>query len=462
MATNTNIQKVSMQEKLSYGAGDFATGIVWHVSSMFLMFYYTMVIGLNPATIGTIIFASKIFDGVTDIGMGFIVDKTHSKYGKARPWLLWGAIPFLISGILLYTVPDVSTGWQLVYITISYNLLSFAYTAVNIPYGTLASLITQDQYERSVLNVSRMLFSTFAGLIAGMGTLAIVKVLGDGQKGWITMAIIFSAVGFVCLMLCFKNTKERVKPAIKELEDRKIPFKLSMKFLFRNKYWLLILALFLVQNTGNGVGTAVSTFFVAQVAQVGESMSTESLMMLLTFTKIVPSVIAMLVSLPLVKRFGKRNVAIIGMVVSLVGCFIIFIDPCSISLIIITNVIKGAGGSALVAVMFALLADTIEYGEWRNGVRTEGLVYSAGSFGAKVGTGFGAAVVGWMLAGSGFISGAHVQPESAQSMIMFIFLWLPIIFDTLMIIILVFYKLDKQFPQILADLAAIRESNITK
>lgn len=453
---------ISLTERVSYGSGDFASGIVWHVSTMFLMFYYTMVIGLNPATIGTIIFASKVFDGVTDIGMGFIVDKTHSKHGKARPWVLWGSVPFLISGILLYTVPDVSTFWQLVYVAISYNLLSFAYTMVNIPYGTLTSLITQDQYERSVLNVTRMLFSTAAAMIAGMGTLAIVKMLGGGQKGWIFMSIIFSIVGFICLLLCFKNTKERVKPAIKALENRPLPLKTSLKFLFNNKYWVIVLAFFLVQNIASGVGTAISTFFVAQVASASASLTTESLMGILTITTVIPTVLCMVLALPVIKRYGKRNVAMVGTVIALIGSFIILIDPYSLPLLIATNVIKGIGGAAVVAILFALLADTIEYGEWRNGVRTEGLIYSAGSFGAKVGTGFGTAVVGWMLAAAGFVSGAAVQPESAQSMIVFIFLWLPILFNLLMIIILYFYKLDKEFPRILADLAAIREGQTDK
>ncbi|MFD1268775.1 MFS transporter [Paenibacillus motobuensis] len=441
-------EKIKFKEKLGYGFGDLASSLIWTATGMFLPFFYTDIVGISAAAVGTLLLVARIFDAFIDIGVGAMVDKTKSKYGKARPWLLWLAIPFGISGVLLFTAPNLGPTGALIYAYATYLLLNLIYSAVNVPYGVLNSMITQDQYQRSLLNIFRMLCAIIGTLLITTMTLPLVDAFGGGSGGWSRTFLIYGALSAILLIITFRTSKERVKPSVVQKE---IPFKRGLKALLRNKYWLIMVILMFTGGINGAVGNAVGIYYYQYI------MHDKSLVGLLGIIGLAPVVLGLLFVAPIIKRYGKRNASIAGSSIMLLGCLILLINPTSLTVIIIAALIKAIGGIPLAATMFAMLADTIEYGEWKTGMRTEGLVYSAGSFGSKAGSGIGSALVGWLLALGGYVGGQEVISASATNMIQFMYIYLPIIFGIIPLLILIPYKLDKEYPQIIEDLAKAKE-----
>ncbi|MFC4323003.1 MFS transporter [Litchfieldia salsa] len=442
--------KIAFTEKLGYGLGDFASNLVFAAVSSFLIFYYTDVAGASAAAVGTIILLSRLLDGISDIGMGAIVDKTKSKHGKARPWLLWMAIPYTISAIMLFTVPDLGPVGILVYIAITYNLVHLIYTAINIPYGVLNARMTQDSYQRATLNIFRMLSALIATVLIIYFTMPLVEAFGGGKTGWTLTFTIFGILAGILFLITFLTTKERVTAV--NVEQTSVPVKLGVKALFKNKYWALMVLFALVSYTGAGLGGGLGIYYAQYI------LENAALVGPLGLAGLFPVMIGLLFVAPIIKKFGKRNSMLFGLIFGLIGTAVILVNPANFTLVLVGSIIRGIGGVPVAASFFAILADTIEYGEWKTGVRTEGLVYSAGSFGTKVGMGLGAAMIGWFLSLGGYVGGLAEQSDSAISMIIFLFVWAPAIIGLLQIAILYFYKLDKIYPQILADLQARKES----
>ncbi|WMT40894.1 MFS transporter [Paenibacillus sp. D2_2] len=440
-------EKIKFKEKLGYGVGDMASNFIWASTSMFLTFFYTNVAGISAAAVGTLLLIARVFDAFVDIGVGAMVDKTKTKYGKARPWILWLAIPFGISGILMFAAPDLGPTGALIYAYATYLIMNVVYSAINIPYGVLNSMITQDQYQRSLLNIFRMMSMLIGTLVVTTMTLPMVDTFGGGRAGWLKTFIIYGSVAAILFFITFKTTKERVKPSVVQKE---IPFKRGVKALFRNKYWVMIVVLMLITGISGSVGSGVGIYYYQYI------MHNKDLVGLMGAISIIPIFIGLMFVAPIIKRFGKRNSSIIGLIISLIGSLVLIINPTNLSVIITSTLIKSVGSVPLAATMFAMLADTIEYGEWKTGMRTEGLVYSAGSFGSKAGNGIGAALVGWLLAMGGYIGGQGTISTSAGHVIQFMFIYLPIIFGVITLLLLIPYKLDKEYPQIIEDLTEAR------
>src|SRR5690625_1537111 len=264
------------------------------------------------------------------------------------------------------------------------------YTAINIPYGVINALATQDQYERSLLNIFRFTLSTISTVIISFSVFPLIQLFGGGQLGWTLTITILAMLSVVSFLICFRNTKERVKPAIQSKENN-VPVFTGITYLFLNKYWVMMLLLFLCAYTLVGLGGGLNVYYAKWI------LHNEEIIGPLTLAGAVPVLIGLLVIAPFIKRFGKRNTLIGGMVIGIIGGIFIIFNPSSIHLVLIGTAIKGLSNATALGTGFAMLADTIEYGEWKHGVRTEGLIYSAGSFGTKVGTGFGGALMGWLL-----------------------------------------------------------------
>lgn len=439
---------IGFKEKLGYGFGDLASNLIFSAIGMFLLFYYTDVVGAPAAAVGTIILVSRLLDGFTDIGMGALVDKTKSKHGKARPWLLWMAIPYAAAAIMLFSVPNLGSVATLVYIAITYNLIHIIYTAINIPYGVLNSLITQDQYQRSQLNIFRMFMALTGAVIIMYFTFPMVEALGGGSQGWQFAFGIIAVISAILFLITFLATKERVKPAADDSGEapQPISLKVGFKALMKNKYWAIMLGFAVVTYTAMGLGQGINVYYAQYI--LGDT----ALVGPLGLANLFPMMIGILLVAPIIKKFGKRNTIIGGLLLGAAGTPIIMIDPSNWTLVLIGSIIRGIGMAPLIASIFAMLADTIEYGEWKSGVRTEGLVYSAGSFGTKVGLGLGAAMMGWALSFGGYVGGAAEQSASAMTTLTALFVYAPLVLAVIQIIFLWFYKLDKEYPKILEDL----------
>lgn len=435
-------------ERFSYGCGDFGCNIIYTAMSVYLMFYYTDYAGVSSAAVGVIMLISRVFDGVSDIIMGVIVDRTKSRFGKARPWLLRMCIPFAVSGVLLFSVP---IGWssaaKLVYVFVTYNLVStVVYTAINVPYSALNALMTQDPYERSVLSIFRNLLATAGTLTINTFTLPLVELFGNTASAWTKAFVVLGAVSVAAFLINFFGTKERVRPAVKDGEVKDVPFATGVKALFQNKYWIMMtgmLALFFLMYSVNGGATV---FYAKDI------LGDKNLVTTINGIFNVVQIVSMFFIAMLVKRFGKRNVFALGLVFDIVGMLVLNYSGGAMNLIVVSSVIRGIGNACGGATMWAMVSDTIDYGEWKTGYRTEGLVNSACSFGYKIGNGIGSALLGLILEIGGYVGEAAVQTAEALFSIEVCFVWIPIVVYVCGLIIMKFWHLDKEFSGILADL----------
>ncbi|WP_195237652.1 MFS transporter [Romboutsia sp. 1001285H_161024_C4] len=444
---NIQSSRISIGERFAYGCGDLGCNIIYSAMSAFLLFYYTDYAGVSAAAVGSIMFISRLLDGFSDLAMGVIVDRTKSKYGKARPWILRMAVPFAIAAVLLFSVPaNLGDTAKLVYVFITYNLVStIIYTAINVPYATLNSLITQDQYERGVLSIFRMILATCGSLIINGLTLPLVEYFGNNASAWTKTFIVFGVASIIVFLITFVGTKERVVSSKKE-KNEIVPFKVGIKALFKNKYWiqitLCLVCIFIVFSINGGSSVYYAKFILGD----------EKLFAPINMTSNISQIIAMFIMAPFIKKFGKRNVLISGSVILILSNIMFMVGGQSYFSIIFASIIKGIGNAGVGATMFAIVSDTIEYGEWKTGYRTEGLINSASSFGFKVGNGLGSAILGAILSIGGYIGSAAVQSDSAIMSIKVCFIYLPIIITVLQIIIMSFYKLDKEYNTILQAL----------
>lgn len=444
---NIESSKISIFERFAYGCGDLGCNIIYSAMSAFLLFYYTDYAGVSAAAVGTIMLISRILDGFSDLAMGVIVDRTKSKYGKARPWILRMSIPFALAAVLLFSVPaNFGTTAKLIYVFITYNLVSTAiYTAINVPYATLNSLITQDQYERGVLSIFRMVLATCGTLIINGLTLPLVEYFGNNASAWTKTFLVFGVASIMVFLITFAGTKERVVPSKNDKSDI-VPFKVGIKSLFKNKYWiqitLCLVCIFIVFSINGGSSVYYAKFILGD----------EKLFAPINMTANISQIIAMFMVAPFIKKFGKRNVLIGGSIILIISNIMFMGAHPSYNMAIFASVVKGIGNAGTAATMFAIVSDTIEYGEWKTGYRTEGLINSASSFGFKVGNGVGSAILGGVLSIGGYIGTSAVQSESAILAIKVCFIYLPIVITALQIIIMSFYKLDKEYPTILEEL----------
>lgn len=450
MAQQYSLNFKKLSERLAYGFGDFGCNIIYTAMSAFLLFYYTDYAGVSAFAVGTIMMVSRLFDGVSDIIMGVIVDRTKSKYGKARPWILRMCIPFAISGVLLFSVP---TSWaetpKLIYVFITYNLVStVVYTAINVPYSALNALMTQNPYERSVLSIFRNLLATAGTLTINIFTLPLVEFFGNNALAWTKTFFIFGIVAIIAFLYTFWGTSERVKSVaqLQSTENNDVPVLVGIKALFKNKYWIMMtgmLALFFLMYAINGG----STVYYAK-----DILGDKNLVGTINGIFNIVQICGMFFIAMMIKKFGKRNIFALGLVLDIIGMLILNYSNGVMSLIIISSVIRGLGNACGGATMWAMVSDTIDYGEWKTGYRTEGLVNSACSFGWKIGNGIGSALLGLILEAGGYVGTAITQTETALFSIEICFIWIPIAIYVIGLVIMSFYHLDKEFPAIIRDL----------
>jgi GPH family glycoside/pentoside/hexuronide:cation symporter len=438
-------EKIGLGEKLAYGCGDAACNLVWASLTAFIVFFFTDVAGIPPAIAGVILLVGRVFDGSDDILAGALVDRTKSRFGKARPWLLWLALPFGILTVMMYSVPNFSQTGKIIYFAIVYLLINDVYSFINIPYGTLNAMITQDQYQRSVLSIYRMIMAVIASVFVSVGTTGFVEALGGDAPAWQKIFIIYAVFAVILFMITFLFTKERVKSLDSDKSKSNVPFGVSFKAMLKNHYLWIIIAAMILAFISQGLSGA--TIYFAQYI-----LGDVQLMALLQLAIFIPMLVGMLTIAPLVKRFGKQKCVLVGATLMVIGSFFIVINPESLPVVIIGLVIKSIGGAPVAAVGFAMVLDTIEYGDWKTGIRSEGLVSSMASLATKVGTGIGSALIGWILAAGSYIAGAAIQGSSAVRAIQMCFIYIPAFLAILIVVLLWFFKLDEVYPKIMQEL----------
>lgn len=440
------VENISLAEKIAYGGGDLASNLILVLTSTFVTFFYTDALGLNAAIIGSIMMFSRLADGFTDIFMGYIMDRTKSKHGKARPWLLWLAVPIAIACILVFLVPNIGEAGKYVYVTITYNLVTtFLYTMINIPYGALTSLMTRDQNQRTVINIFRMVMAQMGSLIINAMTLPFINAIGgsSNRKSWIIASTIYGLIAMALFLICFFKTKERVQVSMQQKET--ISLGESFKLIMKNNYWLMIVGIWVSMAMGMSLNMGVGTYYAKYI------LGNENIAGFITAASIVPTIVLMPAVIPLSKKYGKRNVGLVGSIINLIGHMLMFLNPVNATWQIVCSLVRGIGRTTLSGTIFAMVADTIEYGQWKTGKRVEGMLYSSTTFGAKIGAGVGGAAALAIIGAAGYDGLAAVQAESALTAIKQVYLVLPIPFLVLVIVFYAFYKLDKIYPKVMED-----------
>jgi GPH family glycoside/pentoside/hexuronide:cation symporter len=445
-----NNGKLAFREKFAYGMGDSAANIYVAMASTFLTGYYTDTVGLAALAVGTMMLVARLFDGVTDLMMGAIVDKTKSKYGKARPWVLWTA-PFMAIGlVLLFGVPSSMYGTSsgLVWAYVSYILLNcIVYTANNLPYNALLSRMTLDVQDRASTAAMRFVMTQVVTMIVNAVTTTLLGVFG----GWTGVAVLYAVIEFAMLVWCFLGCKEHIgEDASGNVQLEEVPLKEALPALFKNKYFYLQTLLFLFLYIGVvAVGSTTYYFCNTVLGNLG-------VISLLGTVPTIPAILANFVSPALVKKFGKRKTMIGGSVLMIVGFLIVGMAGTSIPVVVVGLLIKGLGMGPIMSGVFAMTADVVDYGEWKTGIRSEGLVNSCTSFGMKVGIGLGSAVCTWVLAIGGYVGTAETQTASAVSAIRFGFSYLGAICAAICLVLILLMNIDKDIKNIEKDLQAKR------
>lgn len=449
--------KVSVREKLCYGVGDVGANLVWTTVASFLLIYCTDVAGLSAGILGTIMLIARLFDGVSDLFMGVIIDKTNTKWGKARPWVLWSAPPLVISLIMIFSIPNMSNTNKMIYLLVVYIFMAaVCYTANNLAYNTMLSLVTVDQEDRDTMNSMRFTLTMIAQLVINVVTIPLVSYFGGDQKAWTTLSIIYAVIALIAFLTTFAGTKERYKPIVKkESKDKSKTHPLkTFKVLCKNKYFILITLAFAIIYISLSLTSGSRIYYAKYI--LGNEMINSSM----TMYNYIPTVLAMMIMPKFTKKFGKIKVLFSGFVLYGIGLIVQIIAPTYLPGIYFGLILQGIGHAALYSCLFAVVGDVVEYSEWKDGVREEGLTYSVTSFGMKFGTGLGTAALGWILALGNYDGAALVQSASAITAIKSLFLYLPLVITVIVCIIwLLFMGIDKLYPTIKRDLDARRIEN---
>lgn len=440
-------QKLAWSERIGYGMGNYGLAWVNGIMSAFFMLYLTNVSFLDSGIAATIIAVSKVFDGVSDLIMGGIVDKTKSKHGKARIWLLKMCIPMAVSTLLLFCIPaSMSNVLKYVYVFILYNLVnSVFYTSMYVPYTSMNYLMTQNDYDRGLLGNMNMIFQTLANITMNTFFLKWLGYFGAGdtfvQSAWTKTFIIIGLIIVASSVLCFMGTKERssemeqqkqVKDSVSTIE--------GVKVLFSNKYWVIMtICMFFIFFTI--VMYAVTAAYYAQYV-LGDLNFYGPINNALSIAQFA----IMFLTPAFMSKFGKHRTYQVGLVAMLVGFAGTGLCGTNMPLLILFNAIKGIGLGAAGGMAFGMVSDTIEYGKYKKGVTVVGMGNAGVSAAQKLGLGFGQAVMGWILAANGFDGKLAQQAASAQNAISFCYNWIPVICVVLCSILMLFYHLDKELP----------------
>ncbi|HEU5078343.1 MAG TPA: MFS transporter [Opitutaceae bacterium] len=470
-----NTDRLSAREKFSYGFGDLASCLYWQTVSTYLALFYTDIFGITALAAGTMMGLSRSSDAFFDPVVGLLSDRTKSRWGKFRPFLLWGCVPLAIAGVLTFTVPNFGEHGKLIWAWVTFNALMIIYTTINIPYTAMLGVISPNPNERTALSSIKFVGAFSGGIIVSATLLPMAKVGGwlgatSVKQGWQMSFIVYGIVAIACFLLVFFNTRERVLPP----KTQKTSLVKDLRDLVTNGPWLILLAttltfIFFVALRGNStahyfkyyVGSQTLTlpaFFPKSMAGT-QVWSWESLVSVFnTSTQFLSLIGAMLVPF-VARRTGRKAAFIILFVIAIVSTAAFYVlKPDQIVLLFCINGLGSITGGPLSALLWAMYADTADYAEWKTGRRATGLVFSASIFAQKQGWGIAAGLSLILLNKVGFVANQAQTPKALQGLVNLMSLF-PAILGVVSIILIILYPLnEKRMKEISAELDARRKN----
>ena len=449
--------------KIGYGSGDIAGNVIYALLSAFVMIFLTDTVGMNAGIIGSLIAASKLLDGVSDIFFGVLIDKTSTKMGKARPWMFYGYFGCAICLVAIFCIPaNISVFAQYTWFFVAYTVLNAGfYTANNIAYSALTALITKNNQERVEMGSIRFMFAFGTSMLIQTITISFVAAFGGGAAAWRTVAIIYAVVGLIANTISVMSVRElspeelagnEINPVVYdkqikegELEqvaeelkgeaqtgEEKYSLGAAFKLLVQNKYYLMIVVSYLLMQIYSAT-LNMGIYFMSYV------LKNANLLGVFSWAINIPMIVGLLMTPMLVQKWGGMfRLNKMGYIIGSLGRILVVVAGYmgSVPLMLASTAIAALGMSPLQGNMNALIATCSEYTYLTTGKRVDGTMYSCTSFGTKVGGGIGTAVAGWLLALSGYVGGAEVQSAACMNMLHILYLWMPMVLTILITLIL--------------------------
>jgi GPH family glycoside/pentoside/hexuronide:cation symporter len=401
MMENSAQKRLTLKEKVSYGLGDVGNGFMFDMGQIYLLKFYTDILGISAYWGGLVFLVSKIFDAFADSSVGAFIDKRKvGKRGKFRPFILFGSIPLAIMTVISFMAPDFSDTGKIAFAFITYMAFGLSYSIVNIPYGSLAASMTQESVDRASLGSFRAIGSQFAMLISGMVVIPIVLYFPDQKLGYTVGIGSMALIGVIFHYICYRNTNENVVRLPKK-EEEKVPMSKLFKLLLSNRPLIALCFVCLFMVAGSNLRTAVQLYYLQY------NLGNPGLMSLLSFTSIGIAVIGSFFIPALVKRLGKKKTFIIGLLIGIAADVANFVLPANVPTFIILLTIGSLGLSFALGLPWVMVADAVDYHEWKTGQRTEGIVYSSYSFFRKLAQALAGFIPGVALGLIGYVPNAE-------------------------------------------------------
>lgn len=440
---------IGIREKISYGFGDMASSMFWKLFGSYLMIFYTDVFGMPAAVVGTMFLITRVWDSAFDPIIGIIADRTQSRWGKFRPYLLYLAIPFAVIGVLTFTTPDFSDGGKVIYAYFTYSLMMMVYSAINVPYASLLGVMSPESKDRNMLSTYRMTFAYIGSFIALLLFMPMVNRFSmghDEQHGWMMSVIVIAVLCALLFYGCFAWTTERVKPIKKQQNS----LKSDLQDLLHNRPWWILLGAGVAALVFNSIrdGATVYYFKYYVVEEEYASISLFGISFVLSGLYLAvgqaANIVGVVLAAPLSNRIGKKKTYMWAMSIATVLSVIFYwFDKEQLMLMFIFQVLISICAGSIFPLLWSMYADCADYSELKTGNRATGLIFSSSSMSQKFGWAIGSAVTGWLLAFYGFEANA-VQGEEAIHGIRMFLSWLPAMGTVLSVIFISLYPLSEK------------------
>lgn len=441
-------EKLSLREKVGYGMGDAGSCMIWSVLALYLTWFYTDVYGLDAGVVGTLFLVIRIFDAFIDPLMGAVCDRTKSRWGKFRPWLLWMALPFGLGAAVMFTTPDLSMDGKILYAWLTYLVMSMIYTAINIPYCSVAGVMTLNQKERMGCLSWRFFLNGLATLIVSSAILPLTDWLGDGNRasGFQMTMMIMGGAATLMFLFCFSSIKERVV-AVKANDS----LWRDLKDIAKNDQWVLMISITFLNVFPAFIRGAVTIYYASYVMHASVVFITFFLAL-----GVACNMLGSAIAKPLTDRFDKIKLfRIINIILGILSFALWFVDPASLTplltLFIIINILHLIQSGPI---LWAMMSDVDDYGDWKFGKRLTGISFAGNLFMLKMGLAVAGAIVAWILSYTGYIANKPQQnPQTIQGIIM-MFSLLPMVSYFISAFMVRYFKLNNAFiEKIKVDLA---------
>lgn len=440
---------IKLQEKIGYGLGDMASSMFWKLFGSYLMIFYTDVFGMPAAVVGTMFLVTRIWDSAFDPIVGVIADRTQSRWGKFRPYLLYLAIPFALIGILTFMTPDLSDTGKIVYAYITYSLMMMVYSAINVPYASLLGVISPESKDRNTLSTYRMTFAYIGSFIALLLFMPMVNFFSKDhseQYGWMMSVVVIAVLCALLFYGCFAWTKERVKP----IREQQNSLKTDLSDLLHNRPWWILLGTGIAALVFNSIrdGATVYYFKYYIVEEEHASISLFGISFVLSGLYLAvgqaANILGVILAAPLSNSIGKKKTYMGAMLIATVLSVIFYwLDKEELVLIFTFQVLISICAGSIFPLLWSMYADCADYSELQTGHRATGLIFSSSSMSQKFGWAIGSAATGWLLAFFGFEANTIQSAETIHGIKMFLS-WLPAVGTVLSILFISLYPLSEE------------------